>query len=636
MMSLIFFALGYFGFSQTEEQVLSKEVEELLLVAPKTYLKINKALKPYRRDTIALNRFIQSALENNYQAGYTYALNQKGTVYRNLSEFKRAIALHQEALVLSEEIENKEFIVLSLNMLGVVYRRMDAIKTALDYHHRALELAEIIENPSVHIKRHINISFNSIGNLYHTLGQYDLAITQFKKALELEGALNNKLGLAINNQNIGEANEQKGQLDIALDYYRKSLALNDEINNKFGQVLCKNSIAQVYLKQDMPSAALALLQTLKEPATNLGDKFLLSSVLINLGWAELDSGTISEAEKNIVKGRKLASASNMPSLVMYADLHLSDLEEKRENFSKALEYQKEAKKIYKEITNDRNLSYVNDLILKYQSDRKNSQISELAQENELVKSRLRKNQTTILVSTLIIGLIGTILFIMYRQSQSNYEKRVLGLEQHMLRSQMNPHFLFNSLNSIKLYIINNDKKNAVHYLNKFSKLVRRILEGSALKETQLSEELETAELYLNIENIRFSDEIEYSIEVADDINAEQVKIPSLVLQPFLENAIWHGLSSKEANKKIWVIVAKKDSIHLQISIIDNGVGRKVSEEIKENRVLKRNSVGIDITKERLANFAKDYQNDFSIDIIDLFNEEGNSRGTKIILEIPMV
>ena len=293
-------------------------------------------------------------------------------------------------------------------------------------------------------------------------------------------------------------------------------------------------------------------------------------------------------------------------------------------------------KFNKEITNERNLRYINDLILRYESEKKNGQISVLAQENELVKLRLRKNQTTILVSTLIIGLVATILFIMYRQYQSNYEKRVLGLEQHMLRSQMNPHFLFNSLNSIKLYIINNDKKNAVHYLNKFSKLVRRILEGSSLKETLLSEELETAELYLNIENIRFSNEINYIIDIENGINADQVKIPSLVLQPFLENAIWHGLSSKEGEKKLWIVVKKKDDIHLQISIVDNGVGRKVSEEIKENRVLKRKSVGIDITKERLANFAKDYQYDFSIDIIDLFDDEGNSRGTKIILEIPMV
>jgi len=635
-MSLIFFAFGCLAFCQTNTDEIPIEVEKLLVVKPKTYLKINQSLKPYRRDTTFLKGFIQKAIANNYPEGRVYALNQLGTTLRNLSEFKNAIKLHQDALKISEELDNKEFIVLSLNMLGVVYRRTDAVKTALDYNQRALELAESVENPSEHIKRHINISLNCIGLLYQTLGQYDLAISQFERALQLEAELNNKLGLAINNQNIGKCHEQKGELEIALDFYRKSLALNDEINNNYGQILCKNSISEIYLKQNMPNAALVLLQTLNEPAVANGDKSLIASILINTGWAQMEVGTLLSAEKNILKGRKMSIESNIPSLVMYANQHLSDLEIKKGNYRKALDYFKNAEKFDKEITNERNLRYINDLILRYDSEKKNSQISVLAKENELVKFRLRRNQTTILVSALIIGLVATILFIMYRQYQSNYEKRVLGLEQHMLRSQMNPHFLFNSLNSIKLYIINNDKKNAVHYLNKFSKLVRRILEGSSLKETLLSEELETAELYLNIENIRFSDEIEYIIDIEDTINTDQVKIPSLVLQPFLENAIWHGLSGKDGKKNLWITIRKKDDIHLQISIVDNGLGRKASEEIKENRVLKRKSVGIDITKERLANFAKDYQYDFSVEIIDLFKEDGKSKGTKIILEIPMV
>jgi len=212
----------------------------------------------------------------------------------------------------------------------------------------------------------------------------------------------------------------------------------------------------------------------------------------------------------------------------------------------------------------------------------------------------------------------------------------MSLEQNMLRSQMNPHFLFNSLNSIKLYIINNDKKNAVHYLNKFSKLVRRILDGSSLKETSLAEELETAELYLNIENIRFPEGIDYAIAIQDDIDPERIKIPSLVLQPFLENAIWHGLSTKQGEKKLRLDVLRKDDNHMLIRIVDNGVGRSASEKIRESRVLKRKSVGIDNTKERLANFAKGFQNGFDVEIIDLYDNQGSARGTKVVLEIPTV
>ncbi len=132
----------------------------------------------------------------------------------------------------------------------------------------------------------------------------------------------------------------------------------------------------------------------------------------------------------------------------------------------------------------------------------------------------------------------------------------------MLRSQMNPHFIFNSLNSIKLYIINNEKENAVYYLNKFSKLIRKILMASKEKEITLAEELETMDLYMNIENIRFSNEINYKTNISPDIDLQAIKVPSLILQPFLENALWHGLSSKKDNKNINLEITNENEILL--------------------------------------------------------------------------
>ena len=241
----------------------------------------------------------------------------------------------------------------------------------------------------------------------------------------------------------------------------------------------------------------------------------------------------------------------------------------------------------------------------------------------------------IIIGIFLILLVG-ILYILYRQSQLNAEKKLLTLEQSMLRSQMNPHFLFNSLNSIKLYIINNEKKNAVHYLNKFSKLVRKILEASSQREISLADELETVALYMNIENIRFSNEINFNIHIKDDINTHNIKIPSLILQPFLENALWHGLSSKDGAKNIDLEVKKGKSGFIEIIITDNGVGRDAAEKIKDSKVLKRKSVGIDITKERLANFSRDYENFFHVDIIDKFDDDTNPLGTQIVIYIPII
>ncbi|WP_242502145.1 tetratricopeptide repeat protein [Flagellimonas olearia] len=630
---LLFVATFY---AQEIPEAFKEKVERIVQLMPKTYVALDTELKSEKGDTTLIRYFANFSKENNYLEGEAFALNQLGTKYRNISQYKKAADLHEKALELSESANNTELKVLSLNMLGVVYRRTDAIKTALDYHQKAMELAEEVENPSHHIKRHINISLNSIGNLYQTLEQYDLAIAQFKRALKLEEELGNKLGLAINHQNIGDCLEQKGDLEAALENYRKSLAYNEEINSAYGRVICKNSLAQIYLKQNMPYAAIVLLEPLHKESKKIGDFSITSSVFINTGWAYTKLAQYDKANTFIQEGLEMAKSHNMPSNMLNGYQKLSELEEARGNYQMAYEYFKKVDEYSDQISNATNLRYMNDVIVRYEADKKNNQISVLAKENEIVRLRLRKNQTTLLVSALIVGLISSILYILYRQYQSKNEKRVLSLEQTMLRSQMNPHFLFNSLNSIKLYIINNEQKNAVHYLNKFSKLVRKILEASSQKEITLAEELETVELYMNIENIRFSNEIDFKITVDESVCPTNIKMPSLALQPFLENSLWHGLSPKEGEKKIHVNVKRKNQSHVSIEIMDNGVGRGAAEVNKENRVLKRKSVGIRITKERLANFSKDYQNKFDVDIVDLFDEGGNPIGTKVILDIPTI
>ncbi|MDF0706730.1 tetratricopeptide repeat protein [Flagellimonas okinawensis] len=633
--TILFSFLGILSAQEIPEEFKDK-AETLVQLQPRTYESLDAELQEEKRDTVLLRYFVKLSEEYDYLEGKAYALNHLGMKYRNISQYKKAVGFHEEALAASEEANNTDFKVLSLNMLGVVYRRTDAIKTALDYNQKALELAEQVEDPSNHIKRSINVALNGIGNLYQTLEQYDLAILQFKRALKLEEELGNKLGLAINHQNIGHCMEEKGDLEGALENYRKSLAYNEEIDSDIGRVICKNSLAQIYLKQDMPYLALVLLEPLQEESKRIGDYSITSVVYINTGWAHTKLGNFDEAQSFLEEGLEMAQNRNIPSNILYAYERMSELENTRGNFKNAYELYKKADEYDKQISSATNLRYMNDIIVKYENDKKNNQIAVLAKENEIVRLRLKKNQTTLLVSALIVGLISSILYILYRQYQNKNEKKVLTLEQQMLRSQMNPHFLFNSLNSIKLYIINNEQKNAVHYLNKFSKLVRKILEASSQKEIPLSEELGTMELYMNIENIRFSNEIDFKINVEEDINIDNIKIPSLTLQPFLENSLWHGLSPKDGDKKIQINVKHKDRGHVTIEIVDNGVGRTMAEVNKENRVLKRKSLGIRITKERLANFAKDYQNKFDVDILDLFDEYGNPNGTKVVLDIPTI
>ena len=219
--------------------------------------------------------------------------------------------------------------------------------------------------------------------------------------------------------------------------------------------------------------------------------------------------------------------------------------------------------------------------------------------------------------------------------KAKYDKELTDLKMASLRSQMNPHFIFNSLNSIKLYIINNEKENAVYYLNKFSKLIRKILATTREKEISLADEIETMELYLNIENIRFNNEIDFLFTIDKKLPLDTIKFPALILQPFIENAIWHGLSSKKKNMKVDIIVDYAEQSHVKITITDNGIGRAKSLEINKNRLHKKESLGIKLTEERLFNFSKDYENNYDLTFIDLHDENGIPKGTSVILNVPL-
>lgn len=628
------------GISNTiAQESLNTEFEDVvkkaLVLRPSEFSTIKSIFRKYRRDTILMKHLAIESHFLKYKEGECYALNSLGIIYRNFSLYTKALENHKQAEELAQEVNNKELMMLSLNMQGVVYRRMDFVRSALDYHAKALNIANTVETPSYDIKLGIAVSQNSMGNIYLSLKQYDLALEQFTNSLTIEKSLNNKLGLAINYENIGFIKEAEGRLEDALKYYEISLEYNNEINSEVGRVICNNSIVQIYIKQKKFLVALKLSESTLIKALEVGDQFYISISYMNLGWVKYELNHLTQAEKYLNIALDISKKYGLKSSEIEVYNRLSELNTKKGDYQTALQEFKMAEELEKSINNERNLNYINDLVLKYESDRKSNTIKALADENELVKTKLEKNKLALLFGLLGIILVSILFTVYDRHKNLKQEKKILTLEQDMLRSQMNPHFIFNSLNSIKLYIINNEKENAVYYLNKFVKLIRKILVASSEKEIPLSDELDTMELYMNIENIRFSNAIEFKILIDENVNTHNIKVPSLIIQPFLENAIWHGLSSKEEDKKIELKVEKNKKKHITISITDNGIGRKASREINNQKTLKRKSVGISLTKERLANFSKRYTNMYTIKIEDLHDKQGRSSGTKVILDIPI-
>ena len=203
-----------------------------------------------------------------------------------------------------------------------------------------------------------------------------------------------------------------------------------------------------------------------------------------------------------------------------------------------------------------------------------------------------------------------------------------------IKSQMNPHFFYNALNTIQSYILANDKKQAVNYLSKFSSLTRTILEMSEKETISVAEEIQTLSFYLDIEKARFDEDFEYSINTPENFDADQYKIPSLLLQPYVENSIKHGLLHKIGAKNLTIsFEVKKDT--LIITIKDNGIGRKKSEELKKLRKNPHQSFATEAMEQKIQLLNKNKTNKITLEIIDEHTEQNNAKGTAVIFKIPL-
>lgn len=633
---LLFLMIATNSFAQKNRQETFDSITSNLVVKKsRTFKDLDKSLRKYKRDTFYMKQFKNLAHQGSYYYGEIYAYNMLGRYFRNKSYYEKAEKYHLKAIELAEKSHLTLAKVYSLNMLGVVYRRQDAVRIALDYHFKALNLAKTLDTTSRDVLKNISISENSIANVFNLLENYDLALKHFKDALDIEKRMHNRLGMAINYQNIGSIYESKKDLDNALDYYKKSLTLNESINSDIGRIICKNSIGSVFLEQKKYKEAIALMIPTIELADKVGDNFYKSMANINLGRAYSAEKEFTKAEKYLQNGLQLALDNNFSSATAEAYFHLSNLEEQRHNYRKALHYTKKYSEYENKILNSKNQQYINELIIKIKNKEKNKQIKTLDEENHVVRNKLqrtRKQTYFVLALLVLLSILGSIF---YSQNKLNNHRKLVDMKQNLMRTQMNPHFIFNALNSIKLYIINNEKEQAVYYLNKFSKLIRTILNSSTKKEITLKEEIANSKLYVQIENIRFGNSVNFEIIIPKHIPLEEIKVPPLILQPFLENAIWHGLSLKEGEKKLSIeLIDNADSNTISILITDNGVGRTKALAIKKERIHHKKSLGIQLTKDRLKAFMKEYKQDFTIVILDLFDANGTANGTQIILKIP--
>ena len=219
------------------------------------------------------------------------------------------------------------------------------------------------------------------------------------------------------------------------------------------------------------------------------------------------------------------------------------------------------------------------------------------------------------------------------KQKSIREKEMMELEAKALRAQMNPHFIFNCLNSIKSLVQDDKKDKSVAYLTIFSKLIRTLFQNADKKEISLYDEIETCKLYLQLEAMRFDAKFSYHINIDASIDLKSISVPALIIQPFIENSIWHGIIPKGSDGNVSLSVNKKNG-DIEVIVDDNGIGRESSQQNKSVTKIGHQSKGVNLTQSRLELDNLLQQRQAKLETIDKKDQQGKARGTKVIITLP--
>ena len=493
----------------------------------------------------------------------------------------------------------------------------------------------------------------NIGNCYRELDNTDKTLEYYLKAMTIYEKKGNVVGAAMAYGNLGNVYRSKGEPDTALSYFNRSLDINRK-NKLLEEVRVDlNNIGNLYLDKGENSKAGDFFQESYDISVKLGSDRGVIFAKSNMGIVEMKSGHHSKAIQMYNEALTLARASNYKEDVKDIYELLSLVYEQMGRPDLALDYRKKYEVLKDSLINVDYLNQVKEQELKYETEKKDKQIQILAKEKEIGEKEAQRQSTLnkayiggIVFVILLAGLIGYTFFQRVHSQKlvatKNEEireisfRRQLGeLEMKALRAQINPHFLFNCMNSINKMILNGETENASLYLTKFSKLVRLILENAERTNVSLENELSLLESYIQLEELRFKGKIGYKISVDESLEKENTFLPSMVLQPFVENAIWHGLMHKQADEKgIINIQIREENDRLLCTIEDNGVGRERAQQLREKSVLKNKSMGMKITEERLRLLSQERLEQL-IRVTDLKDALDHALGTRVEINIPL-
>ncbi|SDR67118.1 Tetratricopeptide repeat-containing protein [Formosa sp. Hel1_31_208] len=483
--------------------------------------------------------------------------------------------------------------------------------------------------------------YEGLGDAYFSIKNYEASVEAYKKGLNVANQHLIKPKVVDLNSKIAQAYNFSGDVDKAEQFFDNSLNLAERATKKRA-LEEKVTVADFQNTNRNYSEEIQLRKQIVEDVKDVEkDSIIENESPLTLQKQNYKIGTAYFLQKDyanaipyLEKSREEADAKGDLVVKKDATRKLSDVLADAGDYDGAKETFEAYKQVVDElyIKREQELSQANRFrrnIIEQQN-----RITSLESDRELttsLASERNKNQQLIIYS-LVIGLILLLiagLFMFKYIKQQRLANNLLALKS--LRSQMNPHFIFNALNSVNSFIASNDERTANKYLSDFSFLMRAVLENSEEDFIPLEKEIELLDLYTKLEHFRFQDKFDYDLTVEQDVAVTEYQIPPMLLQPYIENAVWHGLRYKTKKGHLQITIAKKSHNEISITVADDGIGRERSKDLKTANQQKQNSKGMGNIKKRVA-----ILNDMYKDKVDVFIDDfqdAEDAGTKVVVTL---
>lgn len=614
---------------------------------------------PQLRDIEYASEAVDLAFNMFDRSLYAKSLDNLGLIYRFREKYEDALELHKKAFELIKDIPTEPALqkMIYANNAGLAARHHSKYQIATDFYLQALEIAK--QNND---NKNISISSNGLGITYMSIpGMQGKALQYLFKSLEIAKAQDNIRGTAMNYIAISDYYIEKEKFDSARYYLHELLAINTRNDDQYGIAMTYLSLSGAIIKENKNlEQAEQYLKEALDIFVVLDNKRLIASAYNNLGDLYKNKNQLSESLKMYKQSLALAESLNQRILIANNSAEISALYEKLQQFKNALYYSNKASAYKDSVNLDNQKTEIAILDRKFDISTKEQQIDLLKKDKILQESQIaiqsgKVRSRGIIIILLISLMLVFIAFIVLQnlnknknkqieelisksekeKTQAEYDKTVLQSEILAQQMRVNPHLIFNCLNAIKYLIQIEEYKKADTYLLHFSRYIRLVLETSKAPTISINEEIELITQYLNLEKIRFMDEFDFQIQnLFQNHSDSKILIPTLILQPYVENAIWHGLLPKlECPKTISIKIERDDKNQIIITIDDNGVGRLSKQN--SNDKPSKNSLGNKINLERIRLYNEKNENNskLKIKIIDKEDDQKISLGTTVILII---